>query len=230
MNTFLLILLLSVVILLLVLPFIAVATTFGQKISYGVHTGINISGYHGGDANRVYDNSTKVGGEVGGDFNYHFTPHWMLMSGLNFAQSGGRFAVMSPYAMSAYAEEFKEVNTRVLSFEIPLKIGYDINLGHNFSIIPNVGMFARYTVATFKSNIILADGSTQKWNSTKDFDKGSYHIDAFKRFDYGLVGGIDFRFANHYSVSANYKLGLKDQQTQYNLKSNSLNLSVGYIW
>lgn len=109
------------VILLLVLPFIAVATTFGQKISYGVHTGINISGYHGGDANRVYDNSTKVGGEVGGDFNYHFTPHWMLMSGLNFAQSGGRFAVMSPYAMSAYAEEFKEVNTRVLSFEILAK-------------------------------------------------------------------------------------------------------------
>lgn len=208
----------------------SLATASAQKVDFGAHAGINVSGFHGGDPYLVYDKSTKVGAEIGGDVTFHLSSHLMLLSGLNFSQYGGKFSVMSPYigAVSNQLTEFKEVNTRVLSLEIPLKIGYEFNIGNNFSIIPNAGVFGRYTVASIKSDVIQANGTTQKWNSLKDYDKDLHHIDAFKRFDYGIVGGVDFRIAKHYSVSASYKHGLKSQQPQYNLKSNSFNVSVGY--
>lgn len=201
-----------------------------QKLTYGAHVGINFSGYHGGDAYRVYDEKAKTGYEVGGDIGYRLGSNFMLLSGLNFSQSGGRFSTMSPYISTAgnQVTEFKEINTKVLSFEIPLKIGYDFKIGQNFSIIPNVGMFARYTVASIKSDVVTADGKALKWKSTDDFNEDSHHIDAFKKFDYGFVGGVDLLFAKHYLLSASYKHGLKKMQPQFGMKTWTADVSVGY--
>lgn len=203
-----------------------------QKLTYGAHVGINFSGYHGGDAYRVYDEKAKTGYEIGGDIGYRLGSNFILLLGLNFSQSGGRFSTMSPYISTTGNQitEFKEVNTKVLSFEIPLKIGYDFKIGQNFSIIPNVGMFARYTVASIKSDVVTADGKTQKWKSTDDFNEDSHHLDAFKKFDYGVVGGVDLLFKKHYTLSANYKHGLKKMQPQFGMKTWSADVSVGHCF
>lgn len=219
-------------ILLFILLLTSGVATFGQRFNYGVHVGMNVSGYQGGDAYRIYDESAKVGAEIGGDISYRLTSHLLLLSGLNLSQYGGKFSVMSPYVgvTSAQITEFKEVNTQTLSFELPIKVGYEFNMGHNFSIIPSIGMFGRYAVASLKGDVVSANGLSQKWHSTTDYDQDYHHIDAFKRWDYGAECGIDFRFARHYSVSASYKHGLKSLQPQYNLKSNAFSLSVGYVW
>lgn len=201
-----------------------------QKLTYGAHVGINFSGYQGGDQYRVYDEKAKTGYEVGADVGYSLGSNFMLLSGLNFAQSGGKFSTMSPYIGTTGNQitEFKEVNTKVLSFEIPVKIGYDFKIGQNFSIIPNAGMFFRYTIASIKSDVITADGKNQKWKSTDDFNEDSHHLDAFKKFDYGFVGGVDLLFNKHYSLSASYKHGLKKMQPQFDMKSWTADVSVGY--
>lgn len=201
-----------------------------QKLTYGAHVGINFSGYYGGDQYRVYNEQVKTGYEAGGDVSYHLGSNFMLLSGLNFAQSGGKFSTMSPYISTTGKQitEFEEVNTKILSFEMPVKIGYDIKLGNSFSVIPNVGMFARYTVASIKSNVITADGRARKWKGTDDFNEDSHHLEAFNKFDYGIVCGIDLLFLNHYSLSASYKHGLKKVQPQFGMKSWSADVSVGY--
>jgi hypothetical protein len=203
-----------------------------QKLTYGAHVGINFSGYHVGNEYQVYDEKAKTGYNLGADLCYHLGSNIMLLSGVDFSQSGGKFSTMSPYISTTgnQATEFKEVNTKVLSFEIPVKIGCDIKVSNNFSIIPNAGLFARYAVASIKGNVITADGEVQKWKSTDDYDKDSHHIDAFKRFDYGVIGGVNMIFANHYTFSASYKEGLKKIQSQYDMKTWSANLSVGYRW
>lgn len=203
-----------------------------QKLTYGAHIGINFSGYHGGDKYRVYDEKAKTGYEAGADVGYRLGSNFMLLSGLNFAQLGGQFSSMSPYMSTNGNQitEFKEINTKVLSFEIPVKIGYDFKISKNFSIIPNAGMFFRYTIASIKSNVVSADGKTMKWKSTDDLNDDSHHIDAFKRFDYGIVGGVDLLFANHYSLSASYKQGIKNIQPQFGMKTCTANMSVGYRW
>lgn len=210
-------------------------TAFGlnvnaQKLTYGAHVGVNFSGYQGGDGYHLYDEKVRTGYEIGGNIGYKLGYNFILLTGLNFSQSGGRFSTMSPYISETGSQttEFKEVNTKVLSFEIPLKIGYEFNIGHNFSIIPNAGMFARYAIASIKSNVITADDRTQKWKCTDDFNDESHHIDAFKKFDYGFVGGVDMIFSGHYSLSADYKHGLKKIQPQFGMKSWSANISVGY--
>lgn len=84
-------------ILLFVLLLTSGVATFGQRFNYGVHVGMNVSGYQGGDAYRIYDESAKVGAEIGGDISYRLTSHLLLLSGLNLSQYGGKFSVMSPY-------------------------------------------------------------------------------------------------------------------------------------
>ena len=98
-------------ILLFVLLLTSGVATFGQRFNYGVHVGMNVSGYQGGDAYRIYDESAKVGAEIGGDISYRLTSHLLLLSGLNLSQYGGKFSVMSPYVRvtSAQITEFKEV-------------------------------------------------------------------------------------------------------------------------
>lgn len=72
-------------ILLFVLLLTSGVATFGQRFNYGVHVGMNVSGYQGGDAYRIYDESAKVGVETGGDISYRLTSHLLLLSGLNFS-------------------------------------------------------------------------------------------------------------------------------------------------
>lgn len=203
-----------------------------QRLGYGAHVGINFSGFNSSSSQLVYDNKTKVGCETGVDLFYHLGSHFVGITGLNVLQTGGKFAVMSPYvsALGNQATEYKNVNTRVLSFEIPLKIGYDFKLGNSFSLIPNAGIFARYTVVSFKDDVVTVNGGRDQWKATSGYDKDSHHIDPVRRFDYGYVAGVDMVYAKHYALSAAYKRGLNTMQSQYGLKTWSANVSLGYRW
>lgn len=206
---------------------------YAQDLKMGLHVGGNLSGYTGGKQYIIYDKSNKVGYEIGADIQYFLKNKISIASGISLLQTGGKFSVMSSYTSSiGHGEtEFPAVNTKALSLEIPLKFGYDISLCNGFALTPNVGVYGRYGVSSIKDKVkIIGDKTNYKWDSYKDFNKDMHHIDAFKKFEYGVLIGISTKISNHYVISLNYKRGLNTLSSQYDLKKSDLSCTIGYIW
>ncbi len=204
-----------------------------QDLKMGFHVGGNLSGYTGGKQYTIYDKSGKVGYEVGADIQYLLKNKFSLASGINLLQTGGKFSAMSGYAGSTGGSqtEFPAVNTKSLSLEIPLKLGYDILLSDNFVLTPAVGLYGRYALVSLKDKVsITGDKGNHDWDCYKDFNKDMHHIDAMKKFEYGVVLGVGAKFANHYVLSLNYHRGLNSVSSQYDLKKSDVSCSIGYIW
>ncbi len=204
-----------------------------QTWSYGLHAGINSSGYTGGKAYTIYGNSDRIGYEVGGDIRYTLHGGLLFASGLSILQTGGQFAVMSDYVGATGHGEtaFPEVNTRLLSAEIPLKAGWDFRLGRNVVLSPHIGAYARYALASIKDNVRTAnEEQTEKWNCLKNYNKGHRHIEAFKRFDAGLTAEVELRLFRHYLLTAGYRRGFVEQSAQYGLKSQIFTVALGYLF
>lgn len=207
--------------------------TKGQGVEYGVHVGVNSSKYVDGDASIFIDNSSKTGYELGFDVKYTFKRNVVLSSGLNLVQVGGKFAGLGDFydfSNSGQVCNFPEINTKIMALELPIKVGYKFNIGRSFAITPNVGVYARYGIASIKDDIRTKDNTNnEKWNCFKDYQK-SYTLEAFKRFDAGVTADVTFSILKHYNVGVSYKRGFVSQQSEYTPKNQSLSVLIGYTF
>lgn len=207
-----------------------------QDLKYGVHAGVNLSGYCSGDKFKVYDSKFRTGCQVGGDLIYTFNNKITLSSGADIMLSGGKFSTFSSYISSnGVNTEFPEIKAKEISVEIPIKIGYDFKLSDKSDFIPSVGIYGRYGFESIKDNVTtsLDNGKSQdvkKWNCYEDFSDKGHRIDAFKRFDFGVNAEARFVFSNHYFVALGYSYGLTKKTEQYGIKPNYVKLSLGYIF
>ena len=203
----------------------------GQNIDYVIHAGMNVSNYVDGDKYQLYESSAKIGLELGVGVRTNFDGNFFIQSGINILQSGGNFAVMSPYVDSSgqLFTEFPEVNTKMLSLEIPLSVGYNVKVGKSVVLSPSVGVYYRYNFASIKDKV--NDGEkTEKWDCFKDFAHGAGRIDPFRHHDLGALVRVDATISRHYCLSLGYQRGLIKQSQQYGLKNQTFTLSAGYIF
>lgn len=219
-------------ILIIILAISGICASNAQDLKIGVHAGANMSNLSGGNTSRIYDNKYKVGAEIGADIVYTTKNKFTVASGIGLLTGGGKFSVLSDYySDEGQSTEFKEVNTRPLYIQVPITIGYNIALGKSITLNPNIGLYGRYAFASFKENVALAySKGKEKWNCFDNYDNGNHHIDAFKRFDYGLAANINVVLDKHYSLSFGYKYGLAKLSPQYGMKEKSISLNIGYIW
>lgn len=205
---------------------------FSQDFSYGIHAGLNIGGLRSGNAYQVYNYGSKWGYEAGGDIHYRLPQGISLSTGLSIMQTGGKFSAMSNYFSGLDSStEFPEINIGRISMEVPLKIGYLINIGRHLSVMPNAGLYGSFAIASSKSDVVTSsDLKKEKWNSLKPFDKDFHHLDGMKRLNYGIVAGLDMLMSEHYVLSFQYCRGLSSLSSQYGLKTHNLSVSVGYRW
>lgn len=204
-----------------------------QDLRIGFHVGGNLSRYTGGKQYTIYDKSSKVGYEIGADIQYLVKNKFNIASGVNLLQTGGKFSVMSGYAGSfgGSQTEFPEINTKALSIEIPLKIGCYISFKDGLALAPTVGFYGRYALASLKDKVSIAsDKNRYDWDCYKDFNNDMYHIDAMKKFEYGVILGVSAKIATHYVLSLNYRRGLNSLSSQYDIKKSDISCSIGYIW
>ena len=203
-----------------------------QNIKFGIHAGIVTSGLIGGDKYQIYDRENKLGFEVGGDVKYNIYHGINLTSGINIFQYGGKFSVMSPYVnnMGQSVTDFPEVNTNVISFEVPLKFGIDLKFSNALVLTPNIGTYFRYAISSVQDDVISNGNTSEKWNCLKDYNNGAYHLDALKRFDIGLQLGVDATLSNHYVIGFNYKHAMSESSKQFGLKSHSFGMTFGYCF
>ncbi len=105
--------------------------------------------------------------------------HLYIMTGLDFQTKGAKL---------------KDVKYNPMYLQLPATIGYKFDLGSNTRLVLNAGPYISYGIG----------------GKTKGGEDGSLKLfkdDIFKRFDYGVVGGVGVEFGM-FTVGAGYDLGI----------------------
>ena len=216
------------------LSFFALVTNlFAQEMSYGVHAGFNLSKVTGNEY-QVYDEKCRAGWQIGGDVKYTTKKIVQIGSGLEMKISKGQFAVMSNY-ISASGQPmtlFPMVKMTDISIGIPLYIGYKIDLANAISLIPNVGFFASYSVASLNDDVQIHDDNghdrIEQWKCYDGYSNGAWTIDPFRRFCFAPRIGLDVLISKHYILTIAFQKDVTELSHQYGCKRQSLNLNIGY--
>ncbi|MDY6192004.1 MAG: outer membrane beta-barrel protein, partial [Bacteroides uniformis] len=176
------------------------------------------------------------GFQLGGTVDYEFKHHWMLMSGLTWMQTRSSMELFN-----ASVPYFPDTEIKMNHLNIPIKIGYNIRINKSLSLIPYIGVYGSINFNAGKCDVKnpYYTGETNHW---KPMDGYSYivpteadipyeyeaTIDAFRRWNYGAVGGMKAVIAGRYTVSLQYYESIKKVQKQCNLRNYGYQLSVGY--
>ncbi len=206
-----------------------------QETRVDVHVGANLTGFVGGDKYQVQDKKVKGGSIAGVGLSYETQNKIVLSSGVDLQMMAGKYSVMSDYLYDGKLPyTYPEVNSREIAIEIPVKIGYDFCLGKKLNLIPSVGIYGRYSVASIKENVtenFVGDKpNTFKWNSFENHANGKNHLDAYKRWDMGALVEAKLVYCKHYSMTLGYSRGFVYKSSQFHIKNHSLNFTIGYTF
>lgn len=206
-----------------------------QEAKVDVHAGANLSGFAGGKDFTVQDKSMKVGASLGVGFSYETQSNIVLSSGIDFLMAGGKFMGVSNYYSvgdKGPTIDFPSVSSREVALQIPLKIGYNFMLGKKWNFIPSIGVYGRYSLASFKQNVTAKTGenttNTFKWNCFDNYSNSMVRLNAYKRWDIGGLIEGKFVYANRYALTLGYSRGFMDKSSQYKFKNHSYYLTLGY--
>lgn len=221
-----------ILLMLLILPLSA-------QVKIGVEAGMNLSNYLSSASSKYGPEQIggmKAGFQFGATVDYELGKHWMLLSGLSWMQYRSTMK-MTDHMVSYFPKTEIKMNSLVL----PLKVGYNIRLSDNFSLIPSVGLYASYgfSAGSCSLDIVHQKGDEMSTESTtwKPFDGYSYKVgdtnvnaelQAFRHLEYGGTLGIKGVVADHYTVGFNYTVGIKKVQEQNGLRNSTFQFSVGY--
>lgn len=206
-----------------------------QEVKIDVHAGANLSGFVSGNGFVVQDKKTMAGANVGAGVSYETKNKIVFSSGLDFLQTSGKYSVLSNYLSDGQLKySYPEVKSREVAVEVPAKIGYDFSLGKKFQLIPSVGAYVRYSIASIKQNVTENFAGNQlntfKWDCFENHQSKNQHLDAYKRWDVGALVEAKLLYAQHYSLSLGYSRGFMNKSFQYKIKNQSFKVTLGYVF
>lgn len=223
------------IIITFVLACFCLPSASAQQWKFGIEAGGNWSHYREDKSQAEQIGNMGVGFQLGGTVDYEFKHHWMLMSGLSFMQTRSNmklFNAMTPF--------FPDTEIKVNHLNIPIKVGFNIRISKNFSLIPYIGAYGSINFNAGDCDVKNPyTGKTEHW---KPMDGYSYlvppaepdtyeyeaRLNAFRRWNYGASGGLKAVIANRYTVSLQYNESIKKVQKQCNLRNYGYLFSVGY--
>ncbi|PST81618.1 hypothetical protein C7T94_18545 [Pedobacter yulinensis] len=195
---------------------------------FGIRAGLNLAKYALGDGN--------VSGYEAADFqknlpglnlsvyaNLNISRSFTIQPAISLQGKGTKFVIDAP-------GESGTMTQRTLWIEVPVNALYSIQTGNAGHLLINAGPFVSYGVSG--KTRLRADSGNQDF----DISFGSDVESNLSAIDYGLNGGLGFRFNNGFTVNGNYSFGLaeltpKDRReltSSTELKSRVLSFSVGY--
>lgn len=160
----------------------------------GVRAGIGIASMRG---NVGFDESV-VRFQAGISYEYKFTKHWGLETGIYLHTKGGA---------DTRIEEMRRITTKMdlWYLQFPLVCNFHIPIG-KFGIVPFAGFYVSHCLKGTVTAKALGDSSS--W--IDDNGKGK----ALRRFDAGMRLGCGFTYG-HLSLSLGYDLGLSNIASKY---------------
>lgn len=183
---------------------ISIAAVAQQKpVTLGVKAGANLSTFGG----SVKDAKSTMRYRVGLTTDFALTHNLFIFTGLDFQTKGAKYASKSS----------TDIKSNPVYVQIPVSIGYKYDVSSSTKLVLNAGAYAAYGVAG-------------KIKTGPDKAKESiFSKDGFKRFDYGLLGGIGLEVGK-IAINAGYEYGLANINHASVPKITNRNpyLTVGY--
>lgn len=182
--------------------------------------------------------SWKTAGKIGISGEYRFNNNFMIISGLEYAIKGAN----GMWSSLNYKPQMKEIEVNLHYLQIPVLVGYNIDLKKNMRLIPYLGIYAAYGVYgngevkafSFETDPIFRY-ATNVWNPFKNEtfnDWSKTQMSGFDRMDYGLRIGISAK-VDHFIFSTSYDFGLNNIWVGYGeirsgITNKSFSVGIGY--
>lgn len=199
------------------------------QISYGIQAGVNISNWKGDALNSLnnvvdltngfIDTKSKTGFNIGGFASIPISDKFYFEPGLQYSQKG--YTLNGDLKIDAL--KFLGVNSSAKVeahyMDVPLLIKAEVANGLSIYAGPQLS----YLV---KNNLHVNAGVLGISLVNKKLDI----TDNFNRIDFGLTGGIGFKFENGINIKAGYDYGLSKLDKNENFKAYNrvVKLSVGF--
>lgn len=178
--------------------------SFAQEnpVTFGIKGGASLSSF-GGD---LKDTKSAVRYRLGLTTDIALTNNLFVFTGLDFQTKGAKYA----------SKGGSEAKYNPIYAQIPLSIGYKVDLAPNTKFVVHAGGYAAYGIAG-------------KIKNDPNNDKRSvFGKDGFKRLDYGLLGGVGVEFGK-IAVSAGYEYGLANiNNAGPKISNRNPYLTIGY--
>ena len=186
----------------------ATVPTYAQW-SFGIKAGITSSTV----SNKYWDNKQKIGLLAGGVVTYELNEHFDLQGELYYANRGYKTEVyteVSDQKPHDWKSSLSYLNLPVLLKWFPMGQGVYVEAG------PQLGY------------MLDISNDREGWPKNEPLDQDLQ--ENYKRWDFGIVGGIGFLFPNGLFADIRYDLGLTDVFKEAKSKQRAWEFSVGYIF
>lgn len=191
----------------------AALTVNAQNLRFGVKGGLNFSKETQSDFVKPYissDLSYRTGFHVGGVVNYSLDERWELEADLLYSMQGYTDKIATTDSEQNLNDENYTATSHYINLPIAVKF-YPVN-GFYVELGPQFGY------------LISKKG---KFDNFETFDL--YTSDNIKHFDFGLFGGIGYRFSNDVFLDARYIYGLIGTSKEVGgSKNRNIQISIGY--
>lgn len=185
-----------------------------QDLRFGVKGGLNISKESQNESVAEYistDLSFRAGFHVGGVVNYSLGRQWELEADLLYSMQGYKDKI-NVEAEQRLSKENYTVTSHYLNLPLAVKFfpvdGFYIEAGPQFGYL------------------LSKKAKMDDWEGDD-----MYSSDNTKKFDFGLFGGVGYRFSNGVFVEGRYIHGLTDTSKLYDGgKNRNIQLSLGYLF
>ncbi|MDE6534874.1 MAG: PorT family protein [Muribaculaceae bacterium] len=195
-----------------------------QKWNFGVEAGYVNSTL----ALKDYDASARSGFKVGANAEFTLRNHISFESGLAYIRKGAEIKGDKIGHTSISSIKFAEMNY----LQIPLMAGYKFNLAKDFSIKPEVGGY--FAVGLNGHSFVTGlDSFNQPYEARVSTFSHTFITDGIApyrpcdRADGGLAFALNLNY-RHFTLKAEYDLGLATATYYGNGKQRTLSVSLAY--
>ncbi len=174
-----------------------------------------------------YSSDCQVGFNVAGLYNIS-----LMRSAPLYLQSGVAIEMKGARSGRFLGEEYPRTHYKSYGFEIPIVVTYDISLGQNMSLVPELGVYYSYAFAgSIESGEYFFRPYEKEEYTVADDETVNSRL--FKRNDFGIRCGLSLKFSNFLFGFA-YDAGLLDvypgdiRGGDNNLKTGCFSINLGY--
>ncbi|MDX5423528.1 MAG: PorT family protein [Hymenobacteraceae bacterium] len=217
----------------IVLGFVATKVNAQQQqpIRFGIKTGVNLAEWQGETVNSAQDlinladgsvsRKMREGFHIGGYVTIPVAPGFEIEPGLQYSQKGTRLTGRLPIEQVDFLNARTTITNKAEYLDLPVVAKVYVGEGFHF--------FAGPQVSYLLSNRIQAEAGAlgvnvlnQEWDM-----KGG-----FREFDVAVTGGLGYRFASGFNISAGYDYGLStiDDSGSFNTFNRVAKASIGYTF
>ncbi len=209
---------------LLAILFMLPSSVFAQKWNFGIEAGY----VNNTLAVEEYESTARNGFKFGANTEYTLGNHISFESGVAYFRKGADLLIDYRNFIKIYSIQFSEMDY----LQIPLMVGYKVEIGKGFSIKPEVGGY-------FSLGVGGNSFYTEYDNNNKPFDT---RVKTFissvlpnkypqyrgcNRADAGLSAALNINY-RHFTLKAEYDLGLATTTYYGNGEQRTFSVSIGY--